>query len=230
MKTELLMTFLRLIIALPSVLLALSFHEYAHAKVADKLGDHTARYLGRLTINPAKHFDPFGAICLWICGFGWAKPVPVRMMNFKRPKRDMAFTAIAGPVTNLLLAFIGTFIFVVVTRIVPLQFSEKNFADWMCYILYYTIFFFCTLNISLAIFNLIPLPPFDGSRILTAFLPDKYYMPILRHEREISLGFFAVLILDSLTFNYIGFGLSFIVNGVFTGFQFIFNSLINLFV
>jgi len=181
----------------PTILLALSFHECAHAFVANKLGDPTAKYMGRLTLNPIKHFDPFGALCMLLCGFGWAKAVPVRMMNFKKPKTGMAVTALAGPATNLLLGFIGCFLLALVQKFVPSVFYEKNFAYWMSFILYNLVYYFAFLNISLAVFNLLPIPPFDGSRIITAFLPDKYYMPILRYEREIAIGFFALLFLDS---------------------------------
>lgn len=214
---------LNYMLMIPTVLIALSFHECAHGFVAYKLGDPTAKHLGRLTLNPIKHIDPLGALCMLLCRFGWAKPVPVRMMNFKKPKTGMAITALAGPVTNLLLAFIGCFFLALAQRFLPMEFTEKSFSYWMVYILINFLYFFAWLNISLAVFNLIPLPPFDGSRVLSAFLSDKYYMPLLRYEREIAIGFFAILYLDSRFLGgYISGGLSFLVNGIY-------NSMMSLF-
>ncbi len=214
---------LELLLIMPTVLIALSFHECAHGFVAYKLGDPTAKYMGRITLNPLKHFDIVGGLCMLFFGFGWAKAVPVDMRQFKNPKRDMAIAALAGPMTNLLLGFIGCFIYAVTIKLLP-SFEARNFAYWVAYIWILFIFNFSWLNISLAIFNLIPLPPFDGSRILSAFLSDKYYLKLMSYERHIALGFFLLLFADSRFLGgYISSGLSFLVDGVFNGMMSLFN-------
>ncbi len=213
---ELLYKLLQLLITVPTVLIALTFHEYAHGYVAYKLGDPTAKYMGRLTLNPLMHLDPIGALCMVLCGFGWAKPVPVDMRQFKNPKRDMAICAIAGPVTNLLLGFLGVFMFWVITLIFPEISYNYNLVSLLTT--------FGALNIYLAIFNLIPLPPFDGSRILSAFLSDKYYIRLMQYERQIALGFFLVLLADSRFLGgYITGFLSDVVYWIFNMFFSLFN-------
>ena len=166
---------LELLLTVPTVLLSLTFHEWAHAFVAYKLGDNTAKYQGRLTLNPFVHLDVVGSICMLLCGFGWAKPVPVNMLNFKNPKGGMALTALAGPAINLILGIVGCLIYSVLSLfIVP----SGNL------VLYYILYFFYQfgyLNIFLAIFNLIPLPPFDGSKVLYYFLPYKAKLLLLCH-------------------------------------------------
>ncbi len=215
---DLLFELLDIVITIPIVLFALTFHEFSHGFIAYKLGDPTAKYMGRLTLNPLKHLDPIGTLCMILCRFGWAKPVPVDMRQFKNPKRDMAFCAIAGPLSNLLLGFLGTLIYCLLAFIFPNILNN--------YYLTYFLSSFAILNIYLAIFNLIPLPPFDGSRILTAFLPDKYYIRLMQNERKIALGFFIVLLVDSRFLGgYISGALSNIVNWIFN----IFISFIYLF-
>ena len=161
---------IELLLCLPAVLIALTVHECAHGFVAYELGDPTAKQMGRLSLNPLKHIDPIGAVCMLIFHFGWAKPVPVDSLQFKSPKKGMAITALAGPMSNLFLASIGGFIYALTLKLLPEYFAEQNFWYWIAYawvnIVYYSIW----LNISLAIFNLIPIPPLDGSRILFAFL------------------------------------------------------------
>lgn len=214
--SELLNEIIDLIITIPIVLVALTFHEVSHGFVAYKLGDPTAKRMGRLTLNPLKHLDIVGTLCMILCHFGWAKPVPVDMRQFKNPKRDMALCAIAGPLSNLLLGFLGTFIFCLLASTFPIILEN--------YYVNYFLSSFAILNIYLAIFNLIPVPPFDGSRILTAFLPDKYYIRLLQNERKIALGFFLVLLLDSYILNgYLTSGLSNIVWWIFYNFISLFN-------
>lgn len=214
---------LELVLIVPTVIIALSFHECAHGFVAYKLGDPTAKYMGRVTLNPIKHLDLIGGLCMLLCRFGWAKPVPVDMRQFRSPKRDMAITALAGPFTNLLLGFIGCFAYSLTLKFLP-GFETRNFAFWVAYIWILFIYNFAWLNISLAIFNLIPLPPFDGSRILSAFLPDKYYLRLLSYERYISLGFFLLLLADSRFLGgYVSSGLAYVVNGIFNGMMSLFN-------
>ena len=188
---EILEYILELLLIAPTVLIALSFHECAHAFVAYKLGDPTAKYLGRLTLNPIKHFDPIGALCMLICHFGWAKAVPVNMMNFKNPKRGMALTALAGPATNLILGFSGAILYSLCRNILPSVY-DSQFTYALASALLTFLFYFGYLNIFLAIFNLLPVPPFDGSRILGAFLSDRHYIKLMSYERIIGIVFFAL--------------------------------------
>ena len=187
---------IELIIVAPIVLLALTFHEFAHGFVAYKLGDPTAKYYGRLTLNPLKHLDPIGAICMLFAHFGWAKPVPIDITNFKNAKRDLALSALAGPVVNLLLGFFGCFLRVVAIRFLPTYYSN-DFTYFLANILLEFLFYFPWLNISLALFNFLPIPPLDGSKILYAFLPPKANNWCKMHEREIGVVFMLILIADS---------------------------------
>ncbi len=214
-----------ILISLPCVLIALTFHECAHAFVASKLGDPTAKQLGRLTLNPIKHIDIFGAICMLLFRFGWAKSVPVDTRYFKKPRRDMALTALAGPATNLILALIGAFIYSLSMYLLGgLAIEYKSFFYWVCYAYVSILINFVWLNIALAIFNLIPLPPLDGSRIFLVWLPDRLYFKVMRHEREIAMGFMALLILDSYVLDgMLTYGLSFVVELIFDGMMSLFS-------
>lgn len=169
-------SFSDLILSFPAVIIALSFHEYAHAWLADKLGDPTPRFTGRLTINPIAHLDILGTIMLLFFRFGWAKPVMVNPANFKKPRRDMALVALSGPVINFILALIFS-----------IPFKLGIHLGWAT-----ERFFFNALiiNLSLMVFNLIPIPPLDGSRIVSYFLSyklDKYYREIERYGMIILL-------------------------------------------
>ncbi len=169
-------SFSDLVLSFPAVIIALSFHEFAHAWVADKLGDLTPRFTGRLTINPLAHLDILGTIMLLFFRFGWAKPVMINPDNFKKPKRDMALVALSGPMMNLLLAFL----FAIPFRLgIHMGWATERFF-----------FNALIINISLMVFNLIPLPPLDGSRIVSYFLShkiDKYYREIERYGMIILL-------------------------------------------
>lgn len=223
MPNSLLNFLIELVLIFPTVLIALTFHECAHGFAAYKLGDPTAKFMGRLTLNPIKHLDPIGAICMLIAHFGWAKPVPIDITNFKHPKRDLAISALFGPLANLLLGFIGCFLFTLADNLLPYQIDNK-FLDVLALLLINFLYYFGWLNISLALFNLSPIPPLDGSKILYAFLPAKPNTWLKMHEREISVGFMLLIIVDSRFLGGILTGfLSLGVNGIFNGFTALFN-------
>lgn len=180
------------------VLIALTVHEYAHGYVAFKLGDPTAKAVGRLSLNPLRHLNPVGFLSMLFFGFGWATPVPIYARNFKNPKRGMALCALAGPVSNLLLALLGA---LGTSLLGPLMLKTASSPIQVS--AYFFFYLFTQLNISLAIFNLIPVPPLDGSRVLSVFLPPKAYFGMMRYERQIGIGFFLFMILDDR----LGFGI-----------------------
>lgn len=176
---------------IPTVLIALTVHEVCHGYMAYKLGDTTARDMGRLSLNPLRHLSLLGCICMLVFGFGFAKPVPINTRGFKKPKRDMALTALAGPLSNLCLAIIGIIAEAVIETIpVPIY---GTFGYWALYALYLFVYVFYMLNLSLCIFNLIPIPPLDGSRVLFAFLPDSAYFGVMKYERYIMLALFLLI-------------------------------------
>ncbi len=169
------------------VFCATPLHEFAHALLAVKLGDDTPRLRGRLTINPMAHIDKRGALMIFLFGFGYAKPVEVRMRRFKKPKRDMALVALAGPLCNILQGLVLLFIYNALY-----YFGSENGNVMMTYM---GMFFFyaAVINVNLAVFNLLPIPPLDGSRLATALLPSKYYYKIMQYERYIMIGLFVLL-------------------------------------
>ncbi len=176
---------IQLLLSLPVIFLALSFHETAHGYVAYRLGDPTARQMGRLTLNPLKHVDILGFICMLLVGFGWAKPVPVNTRYFKKPRRDMALTGAAGPISNLLLALV--FALLMKVAYILLDFISIPNDFWAAMFLYLLQFLFIgiRLNVAFAIFNLLPIPPFDGSRIVFSLLPAELYFKIMKYEQII---------------------------------------------
>lgn len=155
------------------LLAAVTFHEVAHGLVADKLGDPTARFAGRLTLNPLRHLDPIGTLVfIFTRMIGWAKPVPVNPYNFKKPRRDMMWVSLAGPGANFLIALISAFLYNILRDIPPLA-GEGVFVEKILIPLLSMLRYGVILNIGLAVFNLIPVPPLDGSKILMGVLPHK---------------------------------------------------------
>jgi len=197
---------------------AITVHEYAHGLIAYKLGDPTAKYAGRLSLNPLSHLDPIGALCMLFFRFGWAKPVPINPMYFKDRKRDSAIVALAGPLSNIILAFLSTIVFAVYYVYVYL-----NFPNFVTQFIYTVFMQLAVVNISFAVFNLIPFPPLDGSKILGAFLSYENYGRLLQYER---FGF-PVLILLSLT-GFLGRILSLFINPLFSLWLKMLNGLISI--
>lgn len=190
---------IELLFVIPCVLLALTVHEVAHGYMAFRLGDPTARNLGRLTLNPLKHLDPIGTICMIFFHFGWARPVPVNSRYFKKPRRDMALTSAAGPVSNFIMAFLGALVYAILYTIFASHPVSNNFAAYIQIAALQLLQYFHILNLSLGLFNLIPVPPLDGSRIFLTFLPAKYYFGIMKYERYIQLGLMILLYLGFLS-------------------------------
>ena len=214
-------TLIPLLLMIPIILFSLSFHEAAHALIAYKMGDPTARNLGRLTLNPIVHLDPFGALSMLLIGIGWAKPVPINTRNFDNPRKGMMLSALAGPVSNLILA-IGFAILTVVYEAIFIYGHEITVVSWIFWELFYLGTY---LNCALAIFNLIPAPPFDGSRIFFYFLPKNWYFKVMRYERFIGLGVVVVL----LVLSWLGFSpVSFLADGLATWLCYPFRLLVGL--
>lgn len=197
-----------LLYAIPAILISLSFHELSHAYVSYRQGDPTAERLGRLTLNPLKHLDPIGTLMLVVSmfsgfGFGWAKPVPIDPSYYKNHKRGTVLVSIAGPLSNLLLAFIFSFPMAIIAMDngIPLSAIYDSYSGYygsglsFQAILFNVSKSFYIINIGLAIFNILPIPPLDGSKILTAILPARTYFGIMRYERYIGMAFLALMVL-----------------------------------
>lgn len=186
------------------VFCVLPVHEYAHALLATKQGDPTPRLSGRLTLNPLAHIDPIGGLMIFLVGFGYAKPVPVNIRNFKNRKKGMAITAVAGPASNLIMAFFA----ILTMNILVAGFAHSypysldavadlsmrnlptavyNFPNVLKVTAFF-LYFFAEINIMLAVFNLLPIPPLDGSRLTAVVLPDRLYYQIMQYERYIMIG------------------------------------------
>ena len=174
------------------VLVMLPVHELAHAFVATQLGDNTARWHGRLTLNPFAHLDMWGTLMLVLCGFGYAKPVPVNSRNFRNPRRDMALVALAGPLSNILMALLVLVAYrvLLVVTVVPTLVTALVVQG---------ISIVFQINIGLAVFNLLPIPPLDGSRIFSAVLPPRWSFWMSQHEHQIRMILFVLLATGALS-------------------------------
>ncbi len=183
-------------VMLVPALLAIILHEVAHGYVAEKFGDPTARLLGRLTLNPLRHLDPIGTLAIFVFGFGWARPVPVNAGNFRRPRRDMIWVALAGPVTNLLLAVCSVLLLKLLSLVETYQLFEQatfvQFANPLRLMAGFSLY----INVLLGVFNLVPVPPLDGGRILTGILPEKQALLVSRLE---PFGFVLIVFLVFFT-------------------------------
>ena len=224
----------QILLSLPIVLIALSFHELAHGFVAMKLGDNTAKNLGRLTMNPLKHIDIIGFISMVLFHFGRAKPVPIQSRNFRKPRRDMALTGLAGPVSNIILAIISVLLLRLVMLIMGVAMpNEINLCIKALFlgsfssisasvpfiimsIISFMLYLGVILNLSLALFNLIPIPPLDGSRIFYVFLPANLYFGIMKYEQYISMAMFLLLMFTDIVTYPLSIAIDWLVNGLCT--------------
>ena len=184
-----------LVMTVVTVLISLTVHEVAHGWAAYKMGDPTAKNLGRLTLDPRKHLDPIGTIMMLFVGVGYAKPVPVNSRYFRKPKLGMALTAAAGPAVNIIMSFFATSFYLLFDKLYVNAYVAGSSSFTVTALSYLATFFyyFHILNITLAIFNLIPIPPFDGSRIAFIFLPERLYFGVMKYERYILLGILILL-------------------------------------
>ncbi len=216
---------LKMISGLIVVMLITPFHEFAHAFAANKLGDTTAEEQGRLTVNPLAHLDPIGSLCIILCGFGWAKPVPVNPLRFKPVRTEyvttksgkqklkkkgismragMAITAAAGPIANIIAAFITVIIYRIIHSVVIFRtddyysFAYSGLPEKMMFVLY-ILYFIAVININLAVFNLIPIPPLDGSKILGFLLGRNFEAWLYKNERNLSLALMIVVAASSIS-------------------------------
>ena len=175
------------------VLLSLTVHELSHGLAANVMGDRTAELSGRLSLNPLRHLDPFGALCLFLFGFGWARPVPVNPWNFKSKKSGMIITSLAGPFSNFLLTFFAQ---IGVVALGGMSFkSDTDLLFKLASVTYIICRYLAAVNIGLGLFNLIPIPPLDGSKVLTAILPERLYFKLMEYERY---GFIILIIIINL--------------------------------
>ena len=179
---------LSMVTRLAAVLLCLTVHESCHGLAAYALGDPTARREHRLSLNPLRHIDWFGLLMMFVAGFGWAKPVPVNPNYFKKPKQGMALTALAGPVSNFLLALLTLLVARIFCDVAAYSEANQRILDFLLMV--------ALLSIGLGLFNLLPIPPLDGSKVLFAVLPDRAYNQLMRYERYGMLLLFALVFFD----------------------------------
>jgi Zn-dependent protease len=194
-----------ILVSAVAALFCITVHELSHGFAAYRLGDPTAKRAGRLTLNPIAHIDPVGLLLMLTVRVGWAKPVPVDMRYFKNPKRGMAITALAGPAANFLLSLAALILASVLLRAAPEGLVRSYVILFLCYL--------AVLSVGLGVFNLIPISPLDGSKVLFALLPDRIYLKILRYER------YGMILMVALTWlGVFSRPLSFLMGGVLRGF------------
>lgn len=198
----------QMILRIAAVLLCLVIHEVSHGLAAYHLGDPTAKQSHRLSLNPLRHLDPFGLIMMIAVGFGWAKPVPVNPNYFRKPKQGMAVTALAGPVSNLILAVLFLGIGKVIYLYAPYSAGMNVFFEWC-------LFTVAPMSVGMGLFNLIPIPPLDGSKVLAMFLPNSAYGQLMRYER------YGILVL--LALSWLGLGGNFLGNAIYGVYEALFH-------
>lgn len=194
-----------MIFRIPALLIALTVHEYAHARAAVILGDPTPRLMGRLTLNPVAHLDPIGLIMLWLFKFGWAKPVPINPSYFKNYRQDMLVVSLAGPVSNMVLALLTAFLIGILAKMQLLSGGWVKVL-WMTY----------TYNIILAIFNLVPIPPLDGAKVLASILPGqqgRIFDQLEQYGPFILMGLVYIGVIGMITYP-LEKGLSYVINAI----------------
>lgn len=203
------MQLIGLLITVPCAFIAIVLHELAHGYVSYLLGDPTPKDEGRLTLNPMKHFDLVGLLCLIFFRFGWAKPVRVNPLYYRKPKQGMALVALAGPLTNFIIAFLSLIIVVITSK----------FNNIICLILYTFFLYLARINVSLGIFNLIPVPPLDGSKIVGIFLPNESYYKYMSYQKYGMIIIFGIIIVSNIIGSALGTGslLIFVVEKIVTG-------------
>ena len=182
---------LGLVLSIPGLIIALSLHEFAHGYAAYLMGDSTAKYNGRLSLNPFSHLDIMGTLCLFLFRFGWAKPVPINPYNFKKRRLGIIVVSLAGPFMNFVVAVISAFVLEIIRRFMPYG-ELHNF-------LYYVVLYSLMLNVGLMCFNLIPIPPLDGSKVLLELLPYRYAEVFYRVEQYSSFILMALLFTNALS-------------------------------
>ncbi|SHI93413.1 site-2 protease family protein [Lutispora thermophila] len=202
--------FMSILYRLPAVFIGFSFHEFAHALVAYLLGDDTARSRGRLTLDPMAHIDPLGIIMLIFFRFGWAKPIPVNPSNFKNRKKGMVLVSLAGPIMNFIIAFVALLTYV----------TLYNFYGYISKTISMIIINIYLLNLGLGIFNLIPLPPLDGSKILSGLLPFRLEYKMYQYEQHLNILLLLLIVTN---------GINYLLNPMFIAAETVLYHLIDIF-
>ncbi len=209
--------------ALVAILFALSMHELAHALVAYKQGDITAKSLGRLTLNPFAHLDPIGTLMIVLFGFGWARPVPINPLKFKNYKKGLFLVSIAGVVTNFVLAFIGTGAYVALTKYAAIEFLETNALGFALNIF---LVYFIFINVVLGIFNLLPIPPLDGFKVLTCFV--SFSSRVVQFINRNGFWILVILILSGALNTIIIGGTNYVIDSFADFWGMVFNHTVNI--